>query len=154
MAMPDANEIVQRLLEEKNRNHLAWVNRQLATPGPGSGRGFSLLNPFGGYAGGDPEGAPAVREEALALFESGSDSSVELLQSFVSDDMICLVVIERAMVRLKGRDHLQPWVLRVTQVYRRDGDEWRSVHRHADPLIERQSLDDVLELMGSRPVEA
>jgi hypothetical protein len=152
--MSDSQDIVQKLLEEKNRNHLAWVNQQLAAPRAGSGRGFSLLNPFGGYAGGDPVGAEAVREEALALFESGSDSSVELLQAIVSDDLICLVMIERAMVRFEDRDRMQPWVLRVTQVYRRDGDEWRSVHRHADPLIERQSLDSVLALMGSQPVEA
>src|SRR5687767_11130130 len=121
--MADTEEIVQRLLAEKERNHLAWVNQQLAAPRAGGGRGFSLLNPFGGYAGGDPEGAQAVREEALALFESGSDSSVELLQAIVSDDLICLVIIERAMVRFKGRDRMQPWVLRVTQVYRRDGGE-------------------------------
>jgi hypothetical protein len=152
--MADAPDIVQRLLEEKTRNHLAWVNQQLAAPRPGSGRGMSLLNPFGGYAGSDPEAARGVRDEAMTLFEGGSDSSVELLQSIVTDDMICLVLIERALVRFKGRDQMQPWVLRVTQVYRRDGDEWRSVHRHADPMIERQPLDAVLDLMGSRPVEA
>ena len=151
--MSAADDVVQKLLEQKNRNHHAWVNQQLAAPRRDGG-GFSLLNPFGGYAGGDSEGAHAVREEAMALFESGGDSSVELLTAIVTDDLICLVMIERAMVRFKGRDQLQPWVLRVTQLYRRDGDEWRSVHRHADPLIERQSLDSVLALMGSRPVEA
>jgi hypothetical protein len=151
--MSDSQDIVQKLLEEKNRNHLAWVNQQLAGSRAG-GAGFSLLNPFGGYAGGDPEGARAVREEAMALFESGSDSSVELLKAVVSDDLICLVMIERAMVRFKGRERMQPWVLRVTQLYQRDGDKWRSVHRHADPLIEPQSLDSVLALMGSQPVEA
>ncbi len=151
--MTDSDAIVQRLLEEKNRNHHLWVNQQLTMPRRSGAGGFSLLNPFGGYAGKDPEGAETVREDALALFESGGDSSVELLRAVVSDDMICLVMIERAMVRFKGRNELQPWVLRVTQVYQRDGDEWRSVHRHADPLIERQSLDSVLAMMGSQPVE-
>jgi len=30
--------------------------------------------------------------------------------------------------------------LRVTLVYRRDGSEWRLVHRHADPLAPGISL--------------
>jgi hypothetical protein len=152
--MIDSEAVVQKLLEEKKRTHHLWVNQQATGPRRNSASSFSLLNPFGGCDGGGPEGAEAVREEALALFESGGDSSVELLRSVVSDDMICLVVIERAMVRFKGRDQLQPWVLRVTQIYHRDGDAWRSVHRHADPLIERQSLDSVLALMGSHPVDA
>jgi ketosteroid isomerase-like protein len=29
----------------------------------------------------------------------------------------------------------QDWSLRVTQIYRRDGSEWRLVYRHADPLV-------------------
>jgi hypothetical protein len=152
--MADADEIVQQLLAEKERSHLAWVNGQLAAPRGGGGPSFTLLNPFGGYAGRDPEGAREVRDGAMALFDGGSDSQVELLKAVVTDDMICLVMIERAMVRFKGREGRQPWVLRVTQVYQRDGDQWRSVHRHADPMIEQQSLDQVLALMGSQPVEA
>ena len=35
----------------------------------------------------------------------------------------------------------QDWSLRVTQVYRREGSEWRLVHRHADPLVNSISLE-------------
>jgi hypothetical protein len=29
----------------------------------------------------------------------------------------------------------QDWSLRLTLVFRRDGTDWRLVHRHADPLV-------------------
>jgi ketosteroid isomerase-like protein len=35
----------------------------------------------------------------------------------------------------------QDWSLRVTQVYRREGSEWRLVHRHADPLVNGISVE-------------
>jgi hypothetical protein len=35
----------------------------------------------------------------------------------------------------------QDWSLRVTQVYRREGSEWRLVHRHADPLVKGISVE-------------
>jgi ketosteroid isomerase-like protein len=40
----------------------------------------------------------------------------------------------------------QNWPLRVTQVYRRDGSEWRVVHRHADPLVRGIGLEQAAEL--------
>jgi ketosteroid isomerase-like protein len=40
----------------------------------------------------------------------------------------------------------QDWALRVTQVYRREEREWRLVHRHADPLLKRISVEQAAAL--------
>jgi ketosteroid isomerase-like protein len=40
----------------------------------------------------------------------------------------------------------QDWSLRVTCVFRRDGSEWRQVHRHADPLVHPISLEQLSAL--------
>jgi ketosteroid isomerase-like protein len=47
--------------------------------------------------------------------------------------MVVLATVERANVEAGGLP-AQDGALRVTLVYRRDGTEWRLVHRRADPL--------------------
>jgi ketosteroid isomerase-like protein len=61
-----------------------------------------------------------------------------------SGDLVVLVMIERSLVTFEGRTEPQPWILRTTQVFRRDGDRWLRLHRHADPLIHRRSFDETL----------
>jgi len=53
-----------------------------------------------------------------------------------------------ADVRFEGRGVTDPWRLRATSVFQREGDEWRAVHRHADPLVHFRSLDETLALMA------
>jgi hypothetical protein len=55
------------------------------------------------------------------------------------------VLIERQRCEI-GSLPEQDWSLRVTQVYRRDGSEWRLVHRHADPLVQNIGLENAAEI--------
>ena len=73
----------------------------------------------------------------------------EVVQTYGSPDMVVLAVIERAHVEVGGLP-AQDWPLRVTLVYRREGDEWRLAHRHADPLVAGVSLEQAAALARER----
>ena len=62
------------------------------------------------------------------------EAELEVVQTYTSGDLVVLVVIERQHGEVGGLPD-QDWSLRVTWVFRREGSQWRQVHRHADPLV-------------------
>jgi ketosteroid isomerase-like protein len=70
-----------------------------------------------------------------------TDQRVELLAAGVSGDLAYTVELEHTSVSLDGVP-VDPYTLRVTQVYRREDGEWKIVHRHGDqlPIDQRESL--------------
>lgn len=100
---------------------------------------FTLMSPFGGTP---THGSDMTTErwEAMGRFFRNGTLEQEVIQSYASDDMVVLAIIERARVEVGGLP-LQDWPLRVTLVYRREGTEWRLAHRHADPLAAGISLE-------------
>ena len=99
---------------------------------------YTLMAPFGGEPtrGFD---ASSERLEAMERYFQAGEADLELVQSYASGDIVVLVVIERQHGEVGGLPD-QDWSLRVTLVYRREGSEWRLVHRHADPLVHSMSL--------------
>jgi ketosteroid isomerase-like protein len=94
---------------------------------------YTLMAP----SGGEPRrGFDASDQalEALARYFRGGEAELQVFQSYASGDMVVLVVIERQHGEVGGLPD-QDLSLRVTLVFRRDGSEWRLVHRHADPLV-------------------
>ena len=108
---------------------------------------FTIFGPFGGPSppGWSEESANA--QAATARMFQGGTAEIELVQSYVSDNLIVLVTIERSQVHFTGQDRLRTWDLRTTQVYQRYGETWKIVHRHADPLVARRDLRQTLELL-------
>jgi ketosteroid isomerase-like protein len=100
---------------------------------------YTLMAPFGGAPtrGFD---VSSERLAALARFFKSGKSELELVQAYASGDMVVLVTIERQRGEVGGLPE-QDWSLRVTLVYRREGPEWRLVHRHADPLVNGISVE-------------
>jgi ketosteroid isomerase-like protein len=92
---------------------------------------FTLMSPFGGT----PARGPFTRErwDRIGKFFKNGTLEQELVQAYGTADMVVLAVIEHGHGEVGGLPP-QQWPLRVTLVYRRDGDKWLLVHRHADPL--------------------
>jgi ketosteroid isomerase-like protein len=95
---------------------------------------YTLMSPYGGdpvRGFDDSEGARA----GLARFFHGGKARVEVVETYASDDLAVLVVIERQNGTI-GDLPDQDWSLRVTWVFRRTPEsEWEAVHRHADALV-------------------
>ena len=114
----------------------------------GLGEGFTLMEPFGGPTS---HGFSATEEKLAALarnFRNGT-ARVEIDQTYASDDIVVLVYVERNDGEVHGLPN-QDWSLRVTQVFQRQGEAWKLVHRHADPLVQSITLKDLSALAAGR----
>jgi ketosteroid isomerase-like protein len=102
------------------------------------GADFTLMSPFGGT----PSRGNYTRErwDEIGKFFKNGTLKQELVQAYGSNDMVVLAIIEHGQGEVGGLPH-QDWPLRVTLVYRRDGSDWKLVHRHADPLVKGISLE-------------
>ena len=109
---------------------------------------YTLMAPNGG----EPVRGFDGSDEGVATTERhfrAGEADLEIVQSYVSGDMVVLVVIERQHGEMGGLPD-QDWSLRVTLVFRREGSEWRLVHRHADPLVHGISAE-LMAAIARRP---
>ena len=93
----------------------------------------TFFGPQGGYRQGADDVFSKYEHDA-AIFEPGGDSNFEILQTAASDGIAYWVGFQRADARMSGSTETIPMNLRVTEVFRREGDEWKLIHRHADTL--------------------
>jgi ketosteroid isomerase-like protein len=141
--------IVRELFDRTLAARRVWVT------GDASGY-IDLLSPdqltiFGPFGGPAIEGrAPEAAARVAALFSDGV-SDIDLVDAVVSDEVVCLVMVERCEANFAGVERRRRWDLRTTQIYRRSGDVWHLVHRHAEPLIDPRNLAETLDLLEKRP---
>lgn len=111
---------------------------------------MTIFAPFGGAGVRPGQVSPevlAAGQAAMAAQFHGGDGACEVVRTIVEGDLVVLVLIERSAVMFEGHDEPHPWILRTTQVFRRSGDRWVRLHRHADPLILYRPLDATLALL-------
>jgi hypothetical protein len=100
------------------------------------GEDVTVLGGFGGFEHGWKEVGPRL-DWAASHFAAGSYSQ-EILSATVGSDVACLVSLERWSYTTPQQRAETLLELRVTQVFRREEEHWRLVHRHADPLLQKQ----------------
>ena len=111
---------------------------------------YTLMSPTGGPTS---HGFDASQDklEALEKTFAGGEADFELEQHYSSGDLAVLVGVERQHGSVAGLPD-QEWPLRVTWVFRREGSDWRLVHRHADALVHPFTMQQ-LSLLARGPVE-
>ena len=100
------------------------------------GEDVTVLGGFGGFERGWKEVGPRL-EWAASHFAGGSYSQ-ETLSATVGSDVACLVALERWSYATPQQRQETLLELRVAQAFRREEGIWRLVHRHADPLLQKQ----------------
>ena len=105
---------------------------------------FTLMQPFGGPASRGFDASPKRLADLSQYFREG-ETELEVSQTYASDALVVLVMVERQRAEVGGLA-AQDWSLRVTEVYRKDGTDWQLVHRHADPLVRRITLQQAAML--------
>jgi ketosteroid isomerase-like protein len=78
----------------------------------------------------DAAGARLAFQRLAQTFSRAGSSSIDLIACEVSGDLAYTVHRELTAAAVDGVS--REYVLRVTQVYRREDGEWRVVHRHGD----------------------
>ena len=98
---------------------------------------ITVLGGFGGIEHGWDEVGPRL-DWATAQFAGGSyeRKTVSMVEG---TDLAYTVSIEVNQVYEAGKSEAVQLDLRVTQIYRREGNQWRLVHRHADPLVTKKA---------------
>ena len=128
-------EATGALMRGDIRRYLALVNHA---------PDYTLMSPTGGPTSHGFDSSPD-RLEALEKTFAGGDGDFELEQHYASGELAVLVGVEHQHGSVAGLPD-QDWPLRVTLVFRREGSDWRLVHRHADALAHPISMEQLSRL--------
>jgi ketosteroid isomerase-like protein len=104
----------------------------------------TLGNPFGPFVRGRQAVADAVAA-AAGRYRDGKVEGFDFVARHETDNMACVVEVERFRAKVGGGYEVANVSLRVTGVYRREDGEWKLVHRHADPITTRQTAQSVIQ---------
>ena len=104
----------------------------------------TIGNPFGPFALGREATARTIAG-AAARYDDGEIVGVDRIALHESDDLACVVEVERFRVKVGGSPEPAPVALRVTTLFRREDGDWKIVHRHADPITTPQPTESILQ---------
>jgi ketosteroid isomerase-like protein len=103
----------------------------------------TVANPFGPPVRGWSE-VSATLDRAAGNYRDGEIVGFENLSTVIAPELAYSVEVESYRARVGGAEELVPVSLRVTTVFRREGDAWKVAHRHADPITAPRPPESVI----------
>jgi ketosteroid isomerase-like protein len=103
----------------------------------------TLANPLGPPRRGWSDVEQAT-DRAAAEFRDGT-CSCEEISRVVTADLAYVLQIERWSARVGGRAEPSSGSLRVTMIFRREGDGWKVSHRHADTITTPRPVESLIQ---------
>ena len=104
----------------------------------------TLANPLGPPRIG-PAAVDQATEQGASFLRDGSVRGFEEVARYGTPELGYVVQIERTQARLPGSDDMVRFALRVTMIFRREGDTWKVAHRHADPIPTARPIRSIIE---------
>jgi ketosteroid isomerase-like protein len=108
----------------------------------------TLANPLGPTVKGFDE-VWAAADRAARQISDGDGYTFDTISWVETADLAYEVGLQRNRVKVAGAAEKVPVSLRVTTVFRREGDGWKVVHRHADAIAEARSVQSVVLPTGT-----
>ena len=97
----------------------------------------TIFGVFGGHEQGWTAVGPRLVWAATQFKRSGSDLERTVIASSFGSHIGYMVTLERSTATtIAGTTEMGS--LRVTHVFRLENDQWKIVHRHADPLLDKR----------------
>lgn len=147
---PHVKELLQRMAEAASAYIRGDIRRYLALfDHPDD---YSLMPPYGGDTRVGFQPTEEELDQTSRFFASG-EATLDVQHTYVSGNLVVLVAVERQHGEV-GDYPDQDWSLRVTVVFRREGERWQIIHRHADPLVHEIPFDHLAELCRGLPNNA
>lgn len=78
----------------------------------------------------------SFNEKGAGNFLPGAKNSFEVMHQDADEHLAYWTGIQRSVVKMKGQDKDVVFNLRVTEIFRKENNEWKLMHRHADKLSE------------------
>ncbi len=137
--MSNNQEDFETFMRQREEAALAYVNgdpevlsRLTANEDPAT-----FFSPRGDIVQGAERVAARYTSDAAA-FTTNNQNSLQVLHAGAGDTIAYWVGIQRSDVHLRGKAEVVPFRLRVTEIFRREGNAWKLVHRHADPVVQAE----------------
>src|SRR5262249_53880843 len=92
-----------------------------------------LANPFGSTVRGWDKVSEAL-DFASSRFRDGEVNSFETIVTYETNDLATIFEIETWRSKVGGKQEISSFNLRVTTTFRKEQNNWKLAHRHADPI--------------------